>query len=95
MIYEDVPLEVIDEAKKRLHILHSRDDENLRYLLSNAHVTIQAWCGEFSFDLQQGRELIYEYVRFAYNNQTEWFYSSFHPQLVTLSMELLEVEEDG
>lgn len=80
---------MLAELKDRLHILNNRDDENLRALLKQAHGQIQAYCGEFDpLVEEQGKELMFEYVRFAWNGATEHFYSRFLPVLSNFKHQL-------
>ena len=73
---------MLSELKDRLHILHDHDDKNLTSLLDQAHSQIQAYCGEFDpYEDKQGKELMFEYVRFVYNGATEHFYGRFLPLL--------------
>ena len=83
----------LEEVKARLHILHNHDDENLIRLIKMGHEVVQGYTGNFPLSYDRGRDLVYEYVRFAYNNMTEWFYESFMARLLNLNVELTEVED--
>lgn len=80
--------ELLNEAKTFLHVLHSNDDENIKNLINRGHVVVQSYCGNFDFDNELGKGLVMEYVRFAYNNMAEWFYSSHQTLLINLQAEL-------
>ena len=94
LIKSEVTPEYLQELKDRLHILHNHDDDNLTNTIRMGHVRIQGYCGDFPLENEFGRDLVFEYCRFVYNNQTEWFYQSFRPELITLQLELLEIEDD-
>ena len=98
MIKSEVTADYLEELKSALHVRHNHDDENLKNLIRRGHVRIQSYCGDFPLDNELGRDLVYEYVRFVYNNQGEWFYQSYHAELITLQLSLMEfpeVKEDG
>lgn len=89
----EVTKEYVSELKARLHILHNHDDDNMKNLIKMGHARIQGYVGDFPLTLDFGRDLVFEYARFVYNNQTEWFYSSFHSELVSLTFNLMKTEE--
>lgn len=87
--------EYLQGIKNRLHILHSRDDENLLSLLEQGYNVIQSYCGSFELgDHQRGLGLVFEWVRFAYNGQTEYFYNCFKEDLNMFGFQLLSNGDD-
>lgn len=84
----------LDELKRRLHILHSHDDQNLRDLMKTAHAKVKGWCGQFDLDDEVGKNLVFEFVRFAYNGKAENFYESYKSDLVDYGFTLMEVNDE-
>ena len=71
----------LQELKRRLHILHDDDDDNLRSLIEIAHAKVKHWCGDFDLTDPVGRDLVFEQVRFIYHGKTELFYTLFASDL--------------
>ena len=81
----------LEQLKQRLKILHDEDDNNLQSLIEIAHAKIQSWCGQFDLGNPIGRDLVFEYVRFAYNGKAEYFYNCFSTDLSTFGFSLMKV----
>lgn len=63
--------------------LKSTDDDkdNILNLLKRGHHVIMSHCGVFDLENEVGRDLVFDYVRFAYNGYREHFFSSFEYEL--------------
>lgn len=85
----------LEQLKLRLKILHDDDDENLKNLIEIAHAKIQSWCGQFTLDNLVGRDLVFDYVRFAYNGKSEYFYNCFSGELSSFGFSLMKVGDDS
>ena len=79
----------------QLYLKSTNDDEqNIINLLKRGHAYVQGMCGKFELDHTQGRNLVFNWVRFEYNGHSEHFDSSFADELSRLSFELWEPEGD-
>ena len=85
----------LQEIKDILHILHDRDDNRLISALERGHRAIEGFCGEFPMTNVRGRTLVYDWVRFSFHGQSEYFYDSFKPELNMFGFELYNPESDG
>lgn len=86
---------LLDELKNRLHITMNDDDNNLLELIRVGYQVIQMYCGEFDIiENNFGKNLVFEYCRFARNGVTEHFYDSYVQDLVVLGFELSDLGED-
>jgi hypothetical protein len=91
---EEITQTIIEEFKSRNHISHNEDD-NIKNLLAASYVAIQGNCGEF--DIQeniQGRELVLERARYAYNDALEFFEDNFLSNLNSFGLTLAFEEEE-
>lgn len=80
---------VLEEFKERMKISHSSEDENLKRLLSSSLIALNQSCGTFGFDNLQGKELVFERARYAYNDSLEFFAANFLTEIINLSISLL------
>ncbi len=86
----------LKEVKDRLHITHDSEDENLKRLISASHAAIKGSCGEFELDAEElGKELVYERVRYAYNDAVEYFEDNFLSQIVAFNFHLYTKAEEA
>lgn len=86
---------LLDELKDRLHITMNDDDNNLLELIRVGYQVIQMYCGEFDIiENNFGKNLVFEYCRFARNGVTEHFYDSYVQDLVVLGFELSDLGDD-
>lgn len=91
----------VKELKDRLHISHDSEDEHLKKLIATSHAAIKAACGEFELDDEPlGKELVFERVRYAYNDAVEYFEDNFLSSIIAFNMRLYaksnpEAEEAG
>lgn len=86
---------LLDELKNRLHITMNDDDNNLLELIRVGYQVIQMYCGEFDIiENNFGKNLVFEYCRFARNGVTEHFYDSYVQDLVVLGFELSDLGDD-
>jgi hypothetical protein len=87
--------DILDELKERLHISHSSEDDNLMRLLSFSVQDLQAKCGEFDLETNaQAKELVFERVRYAYNDALEFFDDNFLSMITRLGLEIALQEAD-
>lgn len=86
---------LLDELKDRLHITMNDDDNNLLELIRVGYQVIQMYCGEFDIIKNGfGKNLVFEYCRFARNGVAEHFYDSYVQDLVVLGFELSDLGDD-
>lgn len=89
---------IVEEFKKRMHITHSGEDDNLKRLLSFSVSALQESCGKFDIkDSQLAKELVFERTRYAYNDAVEYFEDNFLSQIngLGLSIAFKEGEQDA
>lgn len=83
---------LLEEFKKRMHIFHDGEDDNLKQLLSFSIAFIESKCGKFdvesdkTFD-KQAAELVFERTRYAYNDALEYFEDNFLSEILSLIIE--------
>lgn len=87
--------EILNEFKERMKISHSGEDNNLKRLLSTSLTALNQSCGTFRLDNVQGKELVFERARYAYNDSLEFFADNFLTEIVNLSISLLGTEEES
>lgn len=88
----DITPGIVEEFKKRMHISHGFEDENLERTLSASVAALIARCGDF--DIQENevaKELVFERARYAYNDSLEFFDTNFLSDIHTLGFMLLEM----
>lgn len=94
----DISNEVLKEFKERMKISHNSEDSNLKRLLSSSAIALNQSCGTFDLSNEQGKELVFERARYAYNDSLEFFADNFLTEIVNLSLSLLQInnqEEDS
>ncbi|MFP7480199.1 phage gp6-like head-tail connector protein [Terribacillus saccharophilus] len=90
----DVTDELLQEFKDRLHISHKSEDSHLERLLSYSYADISDKCGSFPLDTaNQGKELVLERSRYAYNDALEYFDHNFLAQINSFALSNLPDEE--
>lgn len=68
----------VETLKSRLKIFHDYEDSHLESLLNQSYEDIKTRCGTFDMDTSHaGSELVYERVRYAYNDSLEFFNANF------------------
>lgn len=93
----EISYEVLREFKDRMKISHKAEDQNLMSLLSSSMAALNKSCGTFDFTNEQGKELVFERARYAYNDSLEYFADNFLTEIVNLSLSLLPTsdQEEG
>lgn len=94
---EDTKEEINDDLsdlKAYLHIVSSEDDTNLKSLLNTAHATLKRWCGLFDLENEEGKQLVFDYVRYMHAGASEYFYKNFQTQIISFGFSLMEVPAD-
>lgn len=84
-------------AKNTLKIFHTAEDEHIRRLLESSYNVLKEQVGDFDIDTDNlGSELVYERVRYMYNDALEYFEDNFRTQIVELSIKnkLLDSVDD-
>ncbi|MFS4464727.1 hypothetical protein ACMFKE_04910 [Staphylococcus haemolyticus] len=92
----DISSDILDKLKLRLHILDDETDENLKEMLKASIVKLNNTCGDFDINTnEQARELVFERVRYIYNDVLEHFETNFSREITDLQMHLfLERSDD-
>lgn len=90
----DVLEVVLEELKGHLHIVTDDDDSNLKSLLKTAHSSLIRWCGSFDFENDEGKQLVFDYVRYMRAGASEYFYPNFLSQISSFGFSLMEVPPD-
>lgn len=92
----NVTEELLQEFKDRLHISHKSEDSHLKRLLSYSFTDISEKCGSFTLDKDnQGKELVLERSRYAYNDALEFFNDNFLSQINSFALSNLPDEEES
>lgn len=90
-----IPADILSEFKKRMRIFHDSEDDNLEWLLSSSYEVIKSLCGDFDIEKdQEGKELVFERSRYAYNDSVEFFEENFLSRLHSYGMKLVVVEDE-
>lgn len=84
---------VLAEFKNRMKISHSKEDDSLKRLLSSSYVALNEACGAFDWEDEQGKELVFERTRYAYNDTLEYFSDNFRTLINNLTLRLMVSEE--
>lgn len=85
---------VLKEMKDYLHVVTDDDDNNLKVLSKTAHSTLKRWCGSFDLDNDEGKQLVFDYVRYMRAGASEYFYKNFESQIHSFGFSLMEVPTD-
>lgn len=87
--------DILDEVKQRLHILDDEADENLKRMLSASVAKLINTCGDFDiYENEQAKELVFERVRYIYNDVLEHFETNFARAITDLQMHLFLERSD-
>ncbi|PGR01345.1 hypothetical protein [Priestia megaterium] len=85
---QNVPYELLQEFKDRMHFTHNSEDSNLQKLLSFSISAITRRVGAFDIDENEGaRELVLERTRYAYNDALEYFDKNFESEILSVQLE--------
>lgn len=77
----------VEEMKQRLKIFHTFEDKHIKSLLEQSYDDIKERCQNFDIDSnKQGKELVYERVRYAYNDSLEFFNDNFLSQITSFAL---------
>lgn len=79
---------MLQEIKNYLKITWDDEDEHLANLIARGQAKLQELTGvELDFDNEGlARSLLFDYVRYAYNNASEYFEENFHGQILRLQL---------
>lgn len=79
---------MLDEIKKYLKITWDDEDDFLSDLIACGQTKLQELAGtELDFDSEGlARSLLFDYVRYAYNNASEYFEENFHYEILRLQL---------
>ncbi|WP_271401444.1 phage gp6-like head-tail connector protein [Salinicoccus roseus] len=92
---EEVSAELLQDFKARMRITHDTEDGNLRWLLSSSYAAVKATCGDFDIATnQEGKELVFERARYAYNDSVEFFEVNFMRRLHAFGISLVVLEDE-
>lgn len=75
--------DILKEFKDRMR-LGSGEDDNLKRILSASYEDLKEKCGEYSFDDERFKELVFERSRYSYNDAIEYFNLNFQSQINSL-----------
>lgn len=79
----------LKEFKQRMKISHSSEDPYLLDLLAVSYDDITALIEDFDMEsYRQGKELVFERARYAYNDSLEYFYGNFQQRIMDISLDL-------
>lgn len=82
--------ELLNELKEDMHITNSGEDKNLKRLLSSSYSAIKNDCGVFNItDNERGKELVFNRVRYVYNDALEYFSDNFQSEITSFSLSLI------
>ena len=85
---QNVPYELLQEFKDRMHFTHNSEDSNLQKLLSFSISAITRRVGAFDINENEGaRELVLERTRYAYNDALEYFDKNFESEILSVQLE--------
>lgn len=74
---------ILKEFKDRMH-LGGGEDENLKRILSASFEDLKEKCGDYNFEDQRFKELVFERSRYSYNDAIEYFNLNFQSQINSL-----------
>lgn len=89
-----IPNELLDEFKRRMHIVYDIDDENLKSILENSYAILQDMCGSFDLTNVRGKFLVMEHARYTYNDDAEFFFENFAHDLNEFAINLFLIKEN-
>lgn len=89
---------ILKEFKERMH-LGDEEDDNLRRILSASFKSLRRICGEYGFEDEEFKELVFERSRYVYNDALEYFNTNFLSQINSLgvakALEEIECDDDA
>lgn len=79
---------MLQEIKNYLKITWNDEDDFLTSLITRGQTKLQELAGaELDFDSEGlARSLLFDYVRYAYNNASEYFEENFHHEILRLQL---------
>ena len=78
-----------------MHIVNSESDRNLEEMIEASIVKLQNTCGDFNIqENAQARELVFERVRYAYNDVLEHFEKNFSREITDFAIVFERSEQD-
>lgn len=90
----EIPDKVLAEFKARMKISHSSEDDNLKRLFSSSLTALRLSCGDFGFENEVGKELVFERARYVYNDSLEFFANNFLTEIINLSLNLYTPDDE-
>ncbi len=88
--------DLIDEFKSYEKLDdYTSDDENIKKMLERSYEAIKHQCGEFTFDNELGKDLVFSRTRYAYQDLLEYFNDNYREDIIMLGISLMEVVNDG
>lgn len=91
---------MLQKVKAYLKITWIDEDASIAGLIARGQAKLQELVGaELDFDTEgQARSLLFDYVRYAYNNASEYFEENFQQEILRLQLmtgvSLLPVEDE-
>jgi len=92
---------LLDDAKQYLKITWDDEDSVLTTLINRGKAKLNMLIGaELDFEAEgQARSLLFDFVRYAYNNASEYFEENFREEILRLQLmtgvALMPAEEDA
>lgn len=77
--------ELLSEFKKRMHIFHDSEDNNILRILEASVSDIESLGGSMEKEPERTMELVIERSRYVYNDSLEFFYDNFRESIMNLS----------
>ncbi|MFC0232748.1 head-tail connector protein [Vagococcus entomophilus] len=88
-------VDLLADLKKRMHIFHNSEDDNLQRILNESQAYVKDKTG-FDESNERAKTLVLERARYAYNDSLEFFEDNFLGELLGLSITQLKGDsEDG
>ncbi|MCM3169015.1 phage gp6-like head-tail connector protein [Peribacillus frigoritolerans] len=92
----EITTSLLEEFKKRMHISHSSEDDNLKRLLSFSVEILREKCGAFDVEKNvRAKELVFERTRYLYNDAVEYFEDNFLSEITSLGLSIALKEGDS
>lgn len=94
-------MSLLDDAKQYLKITWDDEDSVLTTLINRGKAKLNMLIGaELDFEAEgQARSLLFDFVRYAYNNASEYFEENFREEILRLQLmtgvALMPAEEDA
>ncbi|MDV7767600.1 phage gp6-like head-tail connector protein [Peribacillus sp. CSMR9] len=91
----EITYELLLQFKERMKISHTKEDDNIKKMLSFSYAAIKRKCGVFDIETHEGgRELVFERARYSYNDAVEYFDENFASEITGLALDLYEGDLD-